>query len=499
MSAEATGSNQKKKKRSVKKQKRRRLLLLLEAGLLLCLFALYYMISLFYKDHFYNNTVINGVNTSNMTLERAEAEINQQVKAYQLKVLGRNGITDTIYGDKIDLHTEFEGGLTELLKRQNGFTWPKFLFQTQDLEIGTMLAYDDSLLQAYFSLFNCLKEENNIPPANASISEYGEGGYTILPENQGSMVIKDELYDTISKAILTMEPELSIEEAGCYEKAELGASAPELKNALDEMNKIAGTKITYQFGDATEILDGSRISEWLSVDPNYKVTLNKDKVKEYVDYIGKTYNTFGKVRTFQTSYDKVIKVEGGDYGWWLDRKSELAELLELIMNGEQTVKTPVYFQTAQQYGDDDIGNTYVEINLTAQHLFFYKEGELIVESDFVSGNVSKDFGTPVGTYPIQYKENDATLVGEDYETPVKYWMPFNRNIGLHDATWRSEFGKDIYLTKGSHGCINMPPKNAKKVFENIRRGVAVVVYELPGTESYDIKDKKDLSKKQTAE
>lgn len=492
MSAKTAGINFNKKRRSTKKQKKRRQLLLAEAGLLLALFALYYMIGRYYQDHFFNNTVINGVDTSNMTIERAEAEIDKQVKAYQLTVLGRNGITDTIYGDKIDLHTEYEGGLVDLLNKQNGLLWPKYLFQSQDLRIGTMLAYDDSLLKAYFSLFDSLKEKNNIPPANAFISEYGEGGYAILPENPGSKVREDKLYEAIGKAILTMEPELSIEEADCYEEAQLKASAPELLEALDEMNRLAGTRITYQFGDTMEILDGSRINEWLSVDENYHVTLDKDKVKEYVDYIGKTYNTFGKVRTFQTSYGKVIKVEGGDYGWWLDRKSELAELMELIENGEQTVKTPVYFQTAQQYGDDDIGNTYVEINLTAQHLFFYKDGELIVESDFVSGNVSKNYATPVGTYPIQYKENDATLVGEDYETPVKYWMPFNKNIGLHDASWRSAFGKNIYKTRGSHGCINMPPKAAKKVFENIRRGVAVVVYELEGTESYEIEKEKDL-------
>jgi lipoprotein-anchoring transpeptidase ErfK/SrfK len=156
-----------------------------------------------------------------------------------------------------------------------------------------------------------------------------------------------------------------------------------------------------------------------------------------------------------------------------------------VKDGVQVNREPVYFQKAQQYGDDDIGNTYVEVNLTAQHLFFYKDGKLVLESDYVSGNVSKGLGTPVGTYPIQYKDLDATLVGEDYETPVKYWMPFNKNIGLHDASWRKKFGKDIYLKNGSHGCINMPPDMAKKMYQNIQKGVAVVVYELPGTENYD--------------
>lgn len=499
MVAAAMGNNQKKKKRSTKGQVRRKQLLIIEVVLLLSFLALYLAFSFHYQDHFFGNTTINGVNTSNMTIEKAEASINKQVKSYQLTILGRNNLTDNIYGDKIDLHTEFEGGLSVLLNQQNGFEWPKYLFQSQELKIGTMLAYDNSLLQAYFSLLSCIDEENNIAPTNAFISEYSEGGYTILPEDPGSTVIENKLYDVIGKAILTMEPTVSIEEADCYEKPALSSDAPELANALKEMNRLTGTRVTYQFGENTEILDGSQISEWLSVDENYQVTLNKDKIKEYVDYIGKTYNTFGKTRTFKTSYKETVKVEGGDYGWWLDRKSEVAELTELVKNGEQIVRTPVYFQTAQQYGEDDIGKTYVEVNLTAQHLYFYKDGELIVESDFVSGNVSRNFATPVGTYPIQYKENDATLVGENYETPVKYWMPFNRNIGFHDATWRKEFGKNIYLTRGSHGCINMPPKAAEKMFQEIRRGVAVVVYELPGTESYDIKEEKDLIDNKTVE
>jgi hypothetical protein len=263
------------------------------------------------------------------------------------------------------------------------------------------------------------------------------------------------------------------------------------------MNKLAGAEITYKFGKDTEVLDGTTISKWITVDENYKVNFDPSGIKDFVDYIGKTYNSFGRVRTFKTSYKKVVKIEGGDYGWWLNRPKEVEELTELVKNGAKVVKEPAYYQTAQQYGDDDIGDTYVEINLTAQHLFFYKNGKLILQSDFVSGNVSKDLGTPVGTYPIQYKENDATLVGEDYSTPVKYWMPFNRNIGLHGASWRDKFGGDIYLTNGSHGCINMPPAKAKKLFKYIQRGVGVVVYELPGTETYD-KDKGKTTAKDTA-
>lgn len=470
------------KRRKSKRNKRIIRLLLIDAGIFCAVIAVYLVFAVYYHNHFFGNTMINGVNTSNMTVEEAEKAINQQVSAYQLEIQQRNGITDTIYGMNINLHTEFDQSMSDLVAQQNALLWPSAFFQSQELQIGTMLNYDQELLKKYIDIMNGLKPENMIDPVDARIT-YGENGFVIVPEEPGAKLVKERLYPSVEEAVKNLQPTLSLDDADCYEKPQITSASTGLMSAMTELKRITGAKITYEFGDVSEILDGSKISEWLSVDETFQVSLNKDKVKEYVDYIGKTYNSFGRKRSFQTSYGKEIKVEGGDYGWWLDRVSEVKELTELILGGQQTVKKPVYFQTAQQYGKDDIGNTYVEVNLTAQHLFFYKEGELILESDFVSGNVSKDFGTPVGTYPVQYKENDATLVGEDYETPVKYWMPFNKNIGFHDAVWRDEFGKDIYRTRGSHGCINMPPKAAKKMFENIKRGVAVVVYELPGTES----------------
>ncbi|MDF2512160.1 MAG: ErfK/YbiS/YcfS/YnhG family protein [Herbinix sp.] len=452
------------------------------------LLAFYLLVSNYYKDHFYNNTVINGVETSNMTSDVAEDAINDQVKNYSLVISGRGGLTDTITGEEINLHTTYDESLSDLIDKQNTLAWPSSVLKHNDIEVKTMLELDESLLDKVISELIFLKEENNIKPADASISKYGENGYEIIPENPGAEILADKLKDEVLNAIIMLEPALDLEEAKLYTEPELTSDNAQLKSAVDELNRIAGAKITYEFGDDTEIVDGTKISEWLTVDGDYKVSLNTEGVKEFVDYIGKNYNSFGRTREFKTSYGDVLQIKGGDYGWWLNRPAEVEELTKLIQDGEKQTKTPVYFQTAQQYGKDDIGNTYVEVNLTAQHLFFYHEGKLILETDFVSGNESKKWGTPVGTYPVQYKENDATLVGEDYETPVKYWMPFNKNIGFHDANWRSDFGKDIYLKNGSHGCINMPPKMAKKMFEYIKRGVAVVVYELPGTENYEVKD-----------
>ena len=100
----------------------------------------------------------------------------------------------------------------------------------------------------------------------------------------------------------------------------------------------------------------------------------------------------------------------------------------------------------------------------------------MMESDFVSGNSAKGYDTPAGVYSITYKQRDATLKGENYETPVSYWMPFNKNIGMHDATWRGSFGGTIYLTSGSHGCVNLPLNMAAAIYEYVSTGFPVVCY-----------------------
>ena len=211
--------------------------------------------------------------------------------------------------------------------------------------------------------------------------------------------------------------------------------------------------------------------------------MDESQITAYIRSLAKKYNTAYGSRKMKTSYGKSVTISGGPYGWRMNEAKEAAAVLEIIKNGEQQTREPEYLQKAASHGEYDYGDTYVEINLTAQHLFFYKDGKLLVEADFVSGNSAKGWATPAGTYPLTYKERNATLNGENYSTPVSYWMPFNGNIGLHDADWRSSFGGTIYKTNGSHGCINLPPSAAKKIYENISAGDPVLCYHLGDTET----------------
>lgn len=460
--------------------------LMICAGILISILLLAYLgISWFYKDHFYSKTFINGVDCSNLTVEQAKEKIAHEVDTYVLSISERNDITEEIVGSQIGLELIFNLNFEELLESQSPFAWIVNSWSDKNLENPCELQYDEKALKNVYDALFAFDERYITPPEDAYIAEFDlEKGFVIVPEVLGNEVDKEALYPHVKEAIKNLSHNISIEELECYKKPKVLSSDDRLINAVELANRYISTKITYQFDDTTEVFDKTIIGPAITINDQYEVSLNEEKIKDFVDYIGRTYNSFGKTRTFMTSYGVEATVKGGDYGWWLDRVTERKELMDSILLGEQKEREPVYFQKAVSYGENDFGNTYVEINLSAQHLFFYKDGELVIESDFVSGNVSKNYGTPVGTYSITYKERGATLKGEDYATPVDYWMPFNNHIGMHDADWRSRFGGNIFLTNGSHGCINLPPAVAKKIYSMIEKGDAVIVYELDGTESY---------------
>ena len=206
------------------------------------------------------------------------------------------------------------------------------------------------------------------------------------------------------------------------------------------------------------------------------VVINEEKIKEYIKTLGIKYDTYGKTRSFKSTTGKNINVIGGNYGWRIDRTKEKEALIKNIKSGEIIKKEPIYLQTALGNHENDIGNTYVEINLTNQYLWFYKSGKIITQGDVVTGNVSRGNATPQGTYTLNYKQKNATLRGDNYNSDVKYWMPFNMNIGIHDASWRNSFGGNIYQTSGSHGCVNAPEYLAKNIFENIEPGTPIICY-----------------------
>ena len=451
----------------------------------------YLGIALFFSGHFYFNTIINGENYSADSVNTAQNHILDALDHYVLKINGRDQLTDTITSADIVLNIEFGDELADIIKEQNAFLWPLSFFRKSEYKVNTIVTYNKEELDRKIDALCFFKTENIRRPRNAYLSDYTENGYQVIPEDEGAMPVREKIYSAVEDAVSLLEESVELDEKGCYTDAGITSEDKELQKACEQRNRLVGTTIIYKFGDDVEVLDGSVIKDWLVIDGE-AVDLDPDLVREYVNSLSRKYDTWGKKREFKTTGDAIITIAEGAYGWWMNRADETQELIEQIKNGQSGERTPVYWAQAAQYGDDDIGNSYVEIDLTSQHLWVYVDGELVEDTDFVSGNVSNGNYTPIGIYAITYKERNTTLRGANYASKVSYWMPFNGNVGMHDASWRSSFGNDIYLTNGSHGCVNLPVKKAEVIYGYVEQGEPVIVYggetTIPETEEVEESD-----------
>lgn len=443
------------------------------------LFLTYLGFTFYFSRHFFYHTTINGVDVSAMEISEAEDALSKKLDTYILELNGRDNQQDYIYAKDTQLTFVSNDELSNYLSEQNPFLWFLSIWKPTDKELTDCFTLNDDSLKETIQSLTFFQKENIIKPKNAFVKYVKDQGYTLVPEVLGTTLDEDLFYNNVKEAILSGESKISLEHL--YINPKITSTNEKFVKFFEKISLLSGSKITYNFGKKTEVVDHSVIKNWLKINKKkYSVKIDSTKVREFVDYIGRTYNTYGTTRTFKSSYGHKVSVSGGDYGWLLNREQETKDLVKLVKKGKVVDnRKPAYSQTAVSYNNPDWGDTYVEANLSAQHLWFYKNGKLIIDTDFVSGNISRGNGTHTGVYSINSRERDRILgeySGADYRSPVSFWMPFNGGEGLHDASWRSRFGGSIYRSNGSHGCINLPHSAAEKIYNNIKTGVPVIVF-----------------------
>ena len=414
---------------------------------------------------------------------------NSKRKAPQVFFVGNN-ISSTYVADLLeviegkDISLKYVPGkqVEKLIKGQNPFLWIESLWKGRNMKAKIGVEYDESALKTQIANLECMKEENQIAPVNAH-PEFKTDKFVVVPETDGTTIKTEEFRKTVITAVNGANEKLDLLKTGCYEKPAYTSDSKKVTEACDAMNKYLGATVTYDFKPNTEVVDSSMISKWVKVDDDMNVTFDESAVKEYVQSLAAKYDTKGKERTFTSASGNTVTVSGGSYGWKIDQEAEYNALIANIQKAETVTREPNYSSRAASHDGNDVGNTYAEVNLTTQHMYYVKDGHIALETDVVTGNPNKGNATPTGVYSLAYKAKDQTLKGTkkadgtyEYETPVKYWMPFNGGVGFHDASWQPTFGGSRYQTNGSHGCVNMPPEMAGKLFELISAGTPVVVH-----------------------
>lgn len=412
-----------------------------------------------YKTKFLPETKINNIDVSNLTADEVDDIINNQyVNAYSLIVKNRTKDFQ-IYGTDISLKSNYKS--EDLLKKQTLFD----AFKDKNYTIKNNISINNDEL---IDLLNKKLFQNSAEPKNAEIHKT-ENGFEITPEDNGSSLNKDITIEKITNAILNGEKEIDLEND--YKNAEITKENEELKSRVNKLNNIAKKKIFLRVynGDVDEIgfnIFGQFIDENLNVD--------KEKIEKYVDELKNKYDTANKKRVFTTVSGSNLELSG-PYGYTINKNKEIEELTKNILDENNTERELIYSKKGK-FDGTEFGNKYVEVDLGNQIVYLVENGKVTYQSKCVSGNLRKGRRTPEGIYSITYKQRNAILRGQDYSSPVKFWMPFNKGIGLHDASWRNKFGGAIYKNNGSHGCINLPVDSAKVFFDNVETGTPVICY-----------------------
>lgn len=471
-------------------RKKRKVFIIISVVVFLVLVSVSYVgIGVYYRTHFLPNTIINGIDFSGMETAPAAELLDAGIQDYVLEVTGREPSTGnsgtvlgTVTAEEIELSFGDTLGMLEMIMaQQEWLLWIRVLTnQTYESWIDRTVAYNEALAEDLVKSWDACQSKNMIIANNAYISEYSEAihGYEVIPETGGTQLDIEQAIQYVKEALYESAEELDLEAAGFYAEAEILQSDKRLTEPVETANRWLSTSITYDWNGNEVLLDADTIHEWVSIEDGVAV-LDEEAVTSFVREQAKQYDTYGKKKKFVTTLGVEMNLTSASYGWRADREAEAEELLTLIKEGSTEAREPIYTHRAMMKASDninDIGNSYVEADLTNQHLYLYKDGEVVLETDFVSGRISNGNGTPAGIFGITYKTTNAVLRGENYATPVNYWMPFYGNYGMHDATWRAVFGGDIYLNNGSHGCINLPKSMAEQIYGYVSTGFPVICY-----------------------
>ena len=495
---------------------------------LLCVGA-YLGIAYYYMDGFSFGTWINGVYCTGKSVAQVNEELLSQISAPELTVIYPVSAGEELPEEEqssshfiLDaqmLQQDYTKSLQQLLQRQRPLMWPQNLFlRAGGYELKPAVSFTEEGKEAFEEAFLSDKTVQAEIGRDACIRlEKDEREGIRLYDGKKNRLDTEKAFGECVNAVEEGKTEVLLSSA-CYYDEKSNEEEKEQQALYQELQEFLDFEIIYDMGAEQVRFDRKALVELLAVeetgmpestakeeagkaegagkegersdpvpqkedmefafvrDENGAFCWDQEKVKAAVDRLADTYDTYGKPREFAMTGGGTVTLEKGNYGTQLDRKAEEKWLSEALAERKSEMHMPSYSREAYARGEDDIGDTYVEINMTKQKLWFYMEGKVEIETPIVTGNMMRRRGTPEGVYFVYGKQKNRILRGPGYASHVNYWMPVKGGVGMHDALWRDEFGGDIYKKEGSHGCINLPLEAAEKMYGLIEIGVPVILY-----------------------
>lgn len=437
------------------------------------------------SDRFAPNTWVDGVYCTGRTVEDVNQELLEKCVAPTVTVTSSKGKSYSLDLKEADYTFDFSKSLEAYQKHQVKNGWLEMAFRENQVSKGKPdVAYDESKVMQWWENLPIVTDEQKKPVYRIYLDASGYHLKNTLEEHLNT----EDGWNAVVNAISEGSEQLSLEEQGCYFDYDLNEEQMQIKADYDELVGLEQCGLIYDMGAEKIVFDEALMSSFIAKDIFDEPLRNEDGkffydmslVEDYIINLCEQYHTYGVDRPFLSSKGDIVMVPPGTYGTEIDVNAEKEFLLNYIQDDNlrttKTVHTPVYLHETEVKGLNDIGGTYVEVDMTEQKIYFYKDNELMVSSDVVTGNLRTRHGTPSGAYFIYGKYKNRILRGPGYASFVRRWMPVVKSIGLHDANWRSEFGGEIYKRDGSHGCVNMPDETTDIIFENAEIGTPVMIY-----------------------
>lgn len=453
-------------------------------GFIVVLFLLtigaYFFGVYYFTEHFLPGTQVNGFNCSYMTQEETEKLLAEETSVYILAIQTRGNGRESISADEIDLKYTSDGSVNRMLHEQKRFQWFLAFSQHKSWEVPSSVTYDQDKFEQVIDSLNCMKD--NQEPYDAYIKQ-NDDGFEVVPEVEGTKIDKEKLQKDISNAVTTGRTLVDLDVDGCY--VDPAVYGDELTEDCEQMNELTDVVVTYDFSDRKETVDRTLIKEWLSRDEDGNLMLDHSAIASYVGQLASKYDTVGIERSFSTYDNREVTVSGGTYGWLIDQPKEADALYQAIMGKKTQVREPVYAQEAASRDTNDIGYSYVEVNLTDRRLVLYKSGNPVVDT-----GIAISSSTPDGVYSIEEKKNQQA-VGN---MTVDCWMSFTDDLGIYGdpgfepgtateseadsfgSSSETDFSSDMTDWSSTEGCIVLSEEAAQELYQNVETGMPVVIY-----------------------
>lgn len=442
-----------------------------------------------YQSRFFPHTQLCGLDVSSLPLAEAETLLANAAEPVTVTLRETGGaeiaaIPLTAFVSRDDLNAAAEAAFDRQHREAGVFQWLA----------GQEYRFDPALCGKWKTsgLLDLLREtlygtSPRVHPRDAYI-QFSETGYTLVPEEEGNLVELRSCADALSAALagvsdLTVR-EIAAEGENLRILPKITADDRRLQRRCEVMDAYLATPVALDFQNGNVYTltpeDIWSVSDVTMTHTSVKCSPDPERTADLAARLAGEYGDDGVYAKFRNVVPtrELIYYRVGDKGWIMDRAALGAEIAGLLADGKGGTAVPTYDYTWYWEGYYNCGDTFVEISIDNQYMWYFLNGKLLVETPVVTGNLSTggtDF-TRRGFFRIYYMVTDVFLTGPTWHDHVDYWMPFDGGIGLHDSSWRDEYGGDIYITDGSHGCINTPLEAIGTIYNNIWDGVPVIVY-----------------------